>query len=158
MHKHRLQNKKCEWALLLLWVIEVSEFLKAAIIQSHNCAKYLRICAKHDTNFNYLSQFDKVLLVSHVLMSFFTHVSAQTFQWKHFDCANDYSFRKSEECMINYQSKNTKISNVPCDFSIKYLSNVWITQCPSPQLTSARATSLRFWSLTPLGSHYSSKS
>ena len=48
------------------------ECLKAAIMQSHNCLKYLRICAhfglmnanqeKTGTNFMFLSQVDKVFL------------------------------------------------------------------------------------------------
>ena len=47
-----------------------SEFLKAAIMQSHDCAKYLRICAnlgltkrqpgKASTNDGYLQRFNKV--------------------------------------------------------------------------------------------------
>ena len=43
--------------------------------------------AKHGkaTNFMYLSQFDKVFLVSHAFMSFITHVSAQNLQSERFE-------------------------------------------------------------------------
>ena len=50
-----------------------TECLKAAIMQSHNCPKYLRMCAhfglmnanqeKTFTNFMFLSQVDKVFLI-----------------------------------------------------------------------------------------------
>ena len=43
----------------------------------------------------YLSQFDKDFLVSHVCMSFLPHVSAQGFQLDKFDCAWEFTFRKS---------------------------------------------------------------
>ena len=55
--------------------ITYAEFLKAAIMQSHNCVKYSRICAnfglmnvkqeKVAQNFMYLAQVNKVFLVSH---------------------------------------------------------------------------------------------
>jgi hypothetical protein len=44
---------------------------------------------KNGINFRYLSQFNKVLLVSHDSMSFLTHVSAQNFQSEHFDCVKE---------------------------------------------------------------------
>ena len=46
---------------------------------------------KTGTNFIYLSQFDQAFLVSHVFMSFLTHVSAQNFQSEHFDCAKEFA-------------------------------------------------------------------
>ena len=48
------------------------------------------------TFFMHLSQFDKVFLVSHVfLIQFLTHISAQNCQSEHFDCAKEFTFRKS---------------------------------------------------------------
>ena len=58
-----------------------AEFLKAAIMQSHNCANYLRIC--------FFSGF------TFLLMSFLTHVPAQNFPSHHFDCAEEIAFRES---------------------------------------------------------------
>ena len=43
----------------------------------------------------YLSQFNKVVLVSYDSMSFLMHVSPQNFQSEHFDCAKEFAFRKS---------------------------------------------------------------
>ena len=50
---------------------------------------------KTGTNFMYLSQFDKVFLVSLDCMSFLTHVSAQNFQSENFERAKEFAFRKS---------------------------------------------------------------
>ena len=50
---------------------------------------------KKYTKFKYLSQFDKVFLVLHVLMAFLLHVSAPNYQSKDFDCAKEFAFRKS---------------------------------------------------------------
>ena len=74
-----------------------SEFLKAAIMQSHDCAKYLRICENlslMNVNQEKLAQmlyiFNNLTMFSSFtcfIMSFVTHVSAQDFQSEHFDCA-----------------------------------------------------------------------
>ena len=44
----------------------------------------------------YLSQFDKVFLVSKTIMLVLMHVSAQNFQSAHFDCAKEFAIRKSD--------------------------------------------------------------
>ena len=44
-------------------------------------------------------------------------------------------------CLIKDQSPNIKILKVPCDFHINIDRNLQTTYGPSPQLTSARATS-----------------
>ena len=85
----------------------LTEFLKAAIIQSHDCTKYLIICAnfglvnaklkkKTGTYLMYFFlQVDKVFLVSQVFIKCLTHVSAQNFQSEHVDFAKEFAFRKS---------------------------------------------------------------
>ena len=74
------------------------EFLKAAIMQSHDCAICLRICANFGlmnmkqeklalnscTGHNFYNVF--FFLVLHVF------VSAPNSQSKHFDCANKFAF------------------------------------------------------------------
>ena len=45
----------------------------------------------------YLSQFEKVFQVK---MSFITHVSVQTSQSEHFDCAKEFAFRKLDPTMM----------------------------------------------------------
>ena len=71
----------------------------------HDCAKKivnlrtfwtkLRKTGKTGTNFMYLSQFDKVFLVSHDYMSFLTHISVKNFQSELFDCTKEFAFRQS---------------------------------------------------------------
>ena len=66
-----------------------TEFLKATIMRSHDCAKYLRVWAnfglkntnqeKTGTNFVYLPQFNKVFYFHMFFYVIFTHVSAQSF-------------------------------------------------------------------------------
>ena len=50
---------------------------------------------KTGTNFMYFSQFDQICVVSHVFMSVLLHVSAQNFQSENFNCAKEFTFRKS---------------------------------------------------------------
>ena len=73
-------------------------------MQSHDCAKYLRICANFglmnakQENWHQIHVFvklDKVFLVSHVFMSFLMHVSAQNCQSEQFECAEKFTFRQS---------------------------------------------------------------
>ena len=73
-------------------------------MQSHDCTNYLRICANFGILnakqeklqlISYLSQFDKVFLVSHVFMTFLTHVYVQNFHSQLFDCSKELAFRKS---------------------------------------------------------------
>ena len=83
----------------------LAEFLKAVIMQSDDCAKYLRICpifllmnAEQEKSGIISCIFHKLIkkkLVSHVFMSFLTQVSAQNVQSSHFDCAQKFAFRKS---------------------------------------------------------------
>ena len=56
-------------------------------------------------HFTYLLQFFIYFLVSHVWISFLTHVSAQHFKSEHFDCKKQLAFRKSVTDYINVHSK-----------------------------------------------------
>ena len=74
-------------------------------MQSHDCAKYLRFCTnlglingnqeKTGTTVVYSPQLYNVFQFHIIVMSFFTHVSAKLFQSQHFDCTNEFAFRKS---------------------------------------------------------------
>ena len=68
-------------------------------MQSHDCAKYLRICANFGLIDTKQEEKNPALtlcichklttknLVSHVFMSFLTHVSEPNFKLERFDCA-----------------------------------------------------------------------
>ena len=67
-------------------------------MQSHDCAKYLRICA----NFGKHEKLVLILCIGHILTKkifyFYyitTYNSAQNFQSEHIDCATEFAFRKS---------------------------------------------------------------
>ena len=63
-------------------------------MQLHDCANFglmnPKQAKKNGTVFMYLSQFDKVSLVSDVLMSFLMPSYAQNFQAEHFDCSKEF--------------------------------------------------------------------
>ena len=74
-------------------------------MQSHDCTKYLRICAKfgmidvkpekpalNSCNCHNLTKF---FLGSHVVKKYSTHSSAQNFQSEHFYCGKEWAFRNS---------------------------------------------------------------
>ena len=70
--------------IVLLPIITLPEFLQAAILQSHDCTKSMRICAKEcnsgKTNKHYLTfghNLLKVVNVLHVFMAFLMHISVQ---------------------------------------------------------------------------------
>ena len=91
-----------------------SEFLKAAIMESHNCAKYLRICANFGLMNANEEKLAQLLYIYHNLTMFsnftsfyvnFTHVFVQNFQSEHFDCANKLAFRKSGGGRVGHMQK-----------------------------------------------------
>ena len=71
------------------------EFLKVALLQSHDCAKYLRICANFQImkatreiwpEFHVFVTIDALFLVLHAFDDIFTACFAQYFQLNQFDC------------------------------------------------------------------------
>ena len=82
-------------AVWLYEVMQCTEFLKAEIMQSHNFAKYVRICANLGLmNANQ----EKLAHMLYIYQKFYTifqfHIS------EHFDCANKFAFRKSGSAVL----------------------------------------------------------